>query len=122
MKTRHSEALIGVANALSEFAKEVKGKGKAEELKMLSRQVRELQGYWQNDEDAAEVARSGKRLPQKTEYKTLHVGPRHTVSADQMDGALASLVVEGWEVFSTHADLATPAPQWAIMLRRMVSV
>ena len=56
---RHSEALIGVANALSEIAKNTKAKGPSEELKMLSRQVRELPGDWHHDENDAELARSG---------------------------------------------------------------
>lgn len=119
---RHSSALEGVSNALSKLADEVPGKARAEELKMLARQVHELHGYWRADEEAAEVGRSGKRVPQKTEYKTLYVGPRHTVTHAQMDEALASLVVEGWKIKATHADLSTPCPQWAILLTREVPV
>jgi len=116
---RHSEALKGISNALSEIAKKTKAKGPAEELKMLSRQALELHGYWHNDEDAAELGRSGKRVPLTEQYKTLLVGPSATVKADQMEDALASLAVEGWSVVATHADLSAQ-PKWAILLRRKV--
>jgi len=119
MAYRHSEALTGVANALSEIAKSTKAKGPAEELKALARQVRELQGYWHKDEDAAELARSGKRVPLKTQYKVLHVGQQYTISADQLEDALAGLAVEGWKVVSSHADM-TSHPKWALLLKREV--
>ena len=120
MAYRHSEALTGVAMALSEIAKEAKDEGATSILKKLAHQVLELQGYWHNDEDAAELGRHGKRIPLKTEYKALHVGPRHTVKSDQMDDVLAVLTVEGWEILDTHADLTQPSPQWAILLTREV--
>lgn len=120
MRVRHSESLLGVYNALVKIADNTKGKNKSEELKMLARQIHELRGFWRSDEEDAELARSGKRVPMKTQYKSLHVGPRHTVAAEQMDEALASLAVEGWTVLESHADLATPAPQWAILLTRKV--
>lgn len=121
MTVRHSESLLGVYNALVKIAENTKGKNKSEELKMLARQVHELRGYWRHDEDAAEMGRSGKRVPMKTQYKSLIVGHMTdaTVEPKQMDDALASLAVEGWKVIFSHADV-TGAPKWAILLKREI--
>lgn len=129
MAYRHSEALTGVANALSEMAKTLwpmtgtpaQVEGAAEELKALARQVRELQGYWHNDENAAELGRHGKRVPLKDQHKLLLCGDGDggTVGEAQMAEALDGLAIEGWEIIHTHCDLMGK-PAWRVLLRRRV--
>jgi len=118
---RHSEALTGVANALSEIAKKTEDEGPAEELKMLAQQVGELQGYWHNDEDAAELGRHGKRVPQKTEHRLalFGTGRENVTDEAQMAEALDGLAIEGWTIKHVHCDLMGK-PSWRVLLTRQV--